>query len=154
MPERACCPPTSLPPLLPTPPPPTPSMLKQIVSKRHREKNHVASPRISAVANRRRPFARKDPQFPQFCHSLLMHCICSTVSQSRHYMNSMKLVIRLHIISWKKTPNDAVTPQRQSQVTPKVKANAVARLLSSLVWIDQYNECNGMTSFMEFMLCI
>ena len=33
----------------------------------------------------------------------------------------------------KKTPNDAVTPQRQSQFTPKMKANAVARLLSSLV---------------------
>ena len=28
----------------------------------------------------------------------------------------------------------------------------VPRLLSSLVWIDQYNECNGMTSFMEFMI--
>ena len=39
----------------------------------------------------------------------------------------------------KKTPNDAVTPQRQSQFTPKMKANAVSRLLSSLVWIDQYN---------------
>ena len=51
----------------------------------------------------------------------------------------------------KKAPNDAVTPQRQSQFTPKMKANAVPRLLSSLVWIDQYNECNGMTSFMEFM---
>ena len=66
-------------------------------------------------------------------------------------MNSMKLVIPLHFISWKKTPNDAVTPQRQSQFTPKMKANAVPRLLSSLVWIDKYNECNGMTSFMEFM---
>ena len=33
----------------------------------------------------------------------------------------------------------------------KIKANAVSRLLSSLVWIDLYNECNGMTSFMEFM---
>ena len=33
----------------------------------------------------------------------------------------------------KKTPNDAVTPQRQSQFTPKMKANAVPRLLSSLV---------------------
>ena len=50
-----------------------------------------------------------------------------------------------------KTPNDAVTPQRQSQFTPKMKANAVPRLLSSLVWIDQYNERNGITSFMEFM---
>ena len=67
-------------------------------------------------------------------------------------MNSMKLVIPLHYISWKKTPNDAVTPQRQSQFTPKMKTHAVERLLSSLLWIDQYNECsNRMTSFMEFI---
>ena len=38
------------------------------------------------------------------------------------------------------------------QFTPKMTANAEPRLLSSLVWIDQYNECNGMTSFMEFMI--
>ena len=63
----------------------------------------------------------------------------------------IKLVISLHLLSWKKTPNDAVTPKRQSQFTPKMKANAVPRLLSSLVWIDQYSERNGMTSFMEFM---
>ena len=44
--------------------------------------------------------------------------------------NSMKLIIPLHE---KKTPNDAVTLQRQSQFTPKMKANAVPRLLSSLV---------------------
>ena len=69
-------------------------------------------------------------------------------------MNSTKVVIPLHYISWKKTPNDAVTPQRQSQFTPKMIANAVPRLLSSLVWIDRYKECNGMTSFMEFMLCL
>ena len=54
-------------------------------------------------------------------------------------------------ISLKRTPNDAVTPLRQSQFTPKMKANAVPRLLSSLVWIDQYNQCNGLTSFMEFI---
>ena len=48
-------------------------------------------------------------------------------------MNSMKLVIPIHFISRKKTSNDAVTPQRQSQFTPKMKANAVPRLLSSLV---------------------
>ena len=53
----------------------------------------------------------------------------------------------------KKTPNDAVTPQCQSQFTPKMKANAVPRLLSSLVWIDHYDECNWMTSFMEFVIC-
>ena len=45
-------------------------------------------------------------------------------------------------------------PQRQSKFTPKMKANTVPHLLSSLVWIDQYNECNGMTSFMEFMSCV
>ena len=66
-------------------------------------------------------------------------------------MNSMKFVIPLHLISWIKIPNDAVTPQRQSQFAPKMRANVVPRLLSSLVWIDQYNECNGMTSSMEFM---
>ena len=50
------------------------------------------------------------------------------------------------------------------QFTPKMKANAEPRLLSSLVWIDSCVEvsqhrlesffheikCNGMTSFMEF----
>ena len=46
-----------------------------------------------------------------------------------------------------------MTPQRQSQFTPKMKANTVPRLLSSLAWIDQYNERNGMTSFMEFIIC-
>ena len=44
-------------------------------------------------------------------------------------------------VNWKKTPNNGVTPQRLSQFTPKMKANAVSRLLSSLVWIDLYNEC-------------
>ena len=33
----------------------------------------------------------------------------------------------------KKDSEDAVTPQRQSQVTPKMKANTVTHLLSSLV---------------------
>ena len=34
------------------------------------------------------------------------------------FMNSMKFIIPLHYISWKKkTPNDAVTPQCQSQFT-------------------------------------
>ena len=72
--------------------------------------------------------------------------------QHRCLMNLLKLVIPLSFISWKKTPNGAVTPQRQSQFTPKMKTNAVPCLLSSLVWIDQYNECNGMTSFMGFMM--
>ena len=54
-------------------------------------------------------------------------------SDLQKVMNSMKLVNPLHFILWKKTSNDAVTPQRQSQFTPKMKANAVPRLLSSLV---------------------
>ena len=96
-----------------------------------------------------------------------------TIVSGQVSMKSMKLVILLHFISWKnsfsdisrkcslpdmirpvnwqKTPNNAVTLHRQSQFTPKMKANAVPRLLSSLVWIDQYNKCNRMTSFMEFM---
>ena len=61
------------------------------------------------------------------------------------------LSFRYILFHEKKTPNDAVTSQCQSQFTPKMKANAVPRLLSSLVWIDQYNQRNGMTSFMEFM---
>ena len=61
------------------------------------------------------------------------------------------LSFRYILFHEKKATNDAVTPQCRSQFTPKMKANAVPRLLSSLVWIDQYNECNGMTSFMEFM---
>ena len=54
------------------------------------------------------------------------------------------------------------------QFTPKMKANAEPRLLSSLVWIDSgvvvsqhrlesffhQMKCNGMTSFMEFMLVL
>ena len=47
----------------------------------------------------------------------------------------------------KKTPNNALTPQ--CQFTPKMKANAVPHLLSSLVWIDHYSECNGMMSLMD-----
>ena len=31
-----------------------------------------------------------------------------------------------------------------------MKANAVSRLLSSLVWIDQYNECNQLTALIIF----
>ena len=39
-----------------------------------------------------------------------------TMSHNTQTMNSMKLVIPLYFISWKKkTPNDAVTPQQQSQ---------------------------------------
>ena len=61
-------------------------------------------------------------------------------------MNSME---PLHFILWKKTPNDAVTPQRQSQFTPKMKVQAVQHLL----WCELTSSmrCNRLTSFMEFM---
>ena len=81
----------------------------------------------------------------------LAWCWFLITERSMRRMNSVKLAIPLHFIPWKKTPNDAVTPQRQSQFTPKMKAKAVPRLLLSLVSIDQYSECNGMTRFMEFM---
>ena len=78
-------------------------------------------------------------QHNEYTQTLLHHIIVwhllggKQTSKSLTGMNSMKLVIPLHFISRKKTPNDAVTPQRQSQFTPKMKANAVPRLLSSLV---------------------
>ena len=60
----------------------------------------------------------------------------------------------------------SVTFHCTGQFTPKMKANANPRLLSSLVWIDSgvvvsqhrlesfFHEirCSGMTSFMEFMI--
>ena len=75
-------------------------------------------------------------------------CLCSPY---RITWIPWTLSFRYILFHEKRLLNDAVTPQRQSQFTPKMKAKAVPRLLSSLVWIDQYNECNGMTSFMEFM---
>ena len=84
------------------------------------------------------------------CGLLLLHTQLNT--PTRNPMRSNLRQLEQNIITWIPwTPNDAVTPQRQSQFTPKMKANAVSRLLSSLVWIDHYNQCNGMTSFMEFM---
>ena len=58
-------------------------------------------------------------------------------------MNSMKVIILLHFISLKKTLIDVVTSHWQSQFTPK---------MTPLMWIEHHNECNGMTSFMGFIL--
>ena len=79
------------------------------------------------------------------CTSLV---IWESAKRYKKIMNSMKLVIPLHFISWKRTPNDAVTPQRQSQFTPKMKASAFA-FIFGVNWSVQ---CYGMTSFMEFMV--
>ena len=59
-------------------------------------------------------------------------------------MNSMKLVILSHFIWWNKD-------SKRFCDTTTLESIAELRLLSSLVWIDQYNDCNGMTSFMEFI---
>ena len=75
---------------------------------------------------------------------------------------------RYHICHWSWIPWNLSFPYIQStgQFTPKMKANAEPRLLSSLVWIDSgvvvsqhslesfFHEikCNRMTSFMEYML--
>ena len=68
-------------------------------------------------------------------------------------MNSMKLVIPLYFISWKKDSKWCCDTTKPEPINTANKANAVPRLLSSLVWIDHYHECNGMTSFMEFTWC-
>ena len=48
-------------------------------------------------------------------------------------LSKSNLSFRYILFYEEKTPNDAVTPERWSQFTPKMKANAVPRLLSSLV---------------------
>ena len=50
-----------------------------------------------------------------------LHAAVLPEMSHRPFMNTMKLVILLHFVSWKKTPNDVVTPQRQSQFTPRWK---------------------------------
>ena len=44
-------------------------------------------------------------------------------------------------VSRKRILPNMIRAVNQSQFTPKMKANAVSRLLSSLVWIDQYYKC-------------
>ena len=45
---------------------------------------------------------------------------------------------------------DMIRAVNKSQFTPKMKANAVSRLLSSLVWIDQYKEFNSTHTLIIF----
>ena len=58
-------------------------------------------------------------------------CCCSRQKITHEFHETCRSVTLFFLK--KKTPNDAVTPQHQSQFTPKMKANAVPRLLSSLV---------------------
>ena len=53
------------------------------------------------------------------------------VANTSHEFHEACHSVTFHFM--KKTPNDDVTPRCQSQFTPKMKANAVPRLLSSLV---------------------
>ena len=58
-------------------------------------------------------------------------CVVEVTLLEMHEFHETCHSVTFHFI--KKTPHDAVTPRRQSQFTPKMKANAVPRLLSSLV---------------------
>ena len=51
-------------------------------------------------------------------------------------MNSMKLVVPLLLFNEKKTPNDAVTPQHQSQFTPKRKVLRVDHHLRGCIAVE------------------
>ena len=66
-------------------------------------------------------------------------------------MNSMKLVIPLHFISLKKTPNDAVTPQCHSAVPVLIIFGKIYFL--SITEKEFFHEIkrDGMTIFMDFM---
>ena len=66
------------------------------------------------------------------------------------YLYLWKSSFRYILFYKKKTPNDAVTLLCQSQFTPKMKANAVSRLLLSLVWIDHYDQCIRLTALIIF----
>ena len=67
-------------------------------------------------------------------------------------MNSMKLLIPLHFILWKKRLQTMLWHHNvRVNSHQRWKQTAVQHLRSSLVWIDHYNQCNGMRSFMEFM---
>ena len=76
------------------------------------------------------------------------HCSWITWNSSFHYI----------LFRTKKTPNDAVTIQRQSQFTPKMKANFGVNWLWHCDVTSSYGvffheiKYNGMTGFMEFML--
>ena len=80
-------------------------------------------------------------------------------------VQTVKIKLHFLIISWVLWGLSFRCIHCTGQFTPKMKANAEPRLLSSLVWIDsgvvesQHRleslfheiECNGMTNFMEFM---
>ena len=111
---------------------------------------------------------------------ILLSCVCTAKNDNLHfwqnvnnvtivvclldfwhltgsYMNSMKLVIPLHLISWKKTPIDAVTPQCLSQFTPKIKAKRfcicfhlwceLTSTTNVTEWQVSWNSCQQLSAF-------
>ena len=72
------------------------------------------------------------------CHvtaALLSQCLklSQTRYQAAHEFHETGHSVTFYFMKKKKTKNDALTSPRQSQFSPKMKANAVPRLLSSLV---------------------
>ena len=72
-------------------------------------------------------------------------------------MNSMKLVIPLHFISWKKTRNDAVTPQRfricfhlWCELTSTINVTELGVSWNS--WYTHFNCINTISSDWKFAL--
>ena len=101
------------------------------------------------------------PTMKQFqMHSVFSFiCFCEFFSWTIVTWIPSKLVIPSCFISWKThflmlagsgSYQKMTRAVNQSQFTPKMKANAVSRLLSSLVWIDQYHECNRLTALILF----
>ena len=66
----------------------------------------------------------------QTCNSVTFYFMKNSFSDvSRKWI----LPNMIRAVNRQKTPNNGVTPHSHSQFTPKMKANAVSRLLSSLV---------------------
>ena len=85
---------------------------------------------FSSLANCNTPCSWKCPGQPKGA--------CNTVTAADcTWMVAIARIWKvIHEIHENKAPNNAATPQCQSQFTPKMKANVEPRLLSSLVWID------------------
>ena len=79
-------------------------------------------------------FTAQISKFYEYNESIYsIHLQPSGLCKDTCFMNSMKMSFRYMLYHDTKTPNDAVTPQHQSQFTPKMKTNAIPHLLSSLV---------------------
>ena len=93
--------------------------------------------------------------------TFLPNCRCNIKPIFRFHLKIEKVREKCHPVTWIPWNLSFRYIHCTGQLTPKMKANAEPRLLSSLVWIDsgvvvsqhRLESCNGMTSFMEFMNC-